>query len=192
MRKWGRWFMEKLLNDTKAKMEKTIVALKKELGQIRTGRASLSILDDIRVDYYGQKVPLNQVATLNIPDPRMIAIQPWEAKMIQIIEKAIMVADLGLNPINDGKVVRLPIPPLNEERRLMLVKQVKKHGEECKVSVRNARHESNNELKVWEKDKKFPEDEIKRLHKRIQDLTDEYIKKVDEVLAHKEKDIMEV
>ncbi|MBU4484113.1 ribosome recycling factor [bacterium] len=184
--------MEKLLNDTKAHMDRAIDALKKELGQVRTGRASLIILDDLRVEYYGQQVPFNQVATLNIPEPRLIAIQPWEPKMIQAIEKSILTADLGLNPVNDGKTIKLPIPALNEERRKSLVKQIKKYGEETKVSVRNSRHDANDVLKTWEKDKKFPEDEIFRLHKRVQDLTDEFIKKVDETIEHKEKDIMEV
>lgn len=173
-------------------MKKAMDALGHELAKMRTGRASLAILDDVRVDYYGTQTPLNQMATLSIPDARTIAVQVWDASAISAVEKAIQKADLGLNPINDGKIVRLPIPPLNEERRRELVKVIRKHGEECKVSVRNARRDANEELKKLKKDSKITEDDERKGLDRIQKMTDDFIKKVEDAQAHKEKDIMEV
>lgn len=174
------------------KMKKAIEALRVELSRMRTGRATLSVLDGVRVDYYGTLTPLNQIATLSVPDPRTLAIQPWDASVTTAIEKAIQKADLGLNPVSDGRVVRIPIPPLNEERRRELVKVVHKFGEDCKVSVRNARRDANEELKALMKDSKITEDEERKGIERIQKLTDDYTKQIDEALAHKEKDIMQV
>jgi ribosome recycling factor len=176
----------------KERMTKSIEALRHELSKMRTGRASLSVLDDIRAEYYGQMTPLNQMASLSVPDPRTIVIQPWDASAAQAIEKAIQKAGIGLNPVNDGRVIRLPIPPLNEERRKELVKVIHKQGEDCKVSVRNSRRDANEELKVLKKDSKITEDEERKAHERIQKMTDDCIKQIEEALAHKEKDIMEV
>lgn len=173
-------------------MKKAIEALRVELSRMRTGRATLSVLDGVRVDYYGTPTPLNQIATLSVPDPRTLAIQPWDASVTTAIEKAIQKADLGLNPVSDGRVVRIPIPPLNEERRRELVKVVHKFGEDCKVSVRNARRDANEELKVLKKISRITEDEERKGIEEIQKLTDDYTKQIDEALSHKEKDIMQV
>ncbi|MBI5299067.1 MAG: ribosome recycling factor [Deltaproteobacteria bacterium] len=180
--------MENIIKETQVHMEKALTLFKQELGKVRAGRASLSILDDVKVDYYGTLTPLNQVATLNIPEPRMITIAPWESKIISEIEKAIQKASLGLNPSNDGKIVRLSIPPLNEERRKDLVKIVKKHAEECRVALRLVRRDSNEHLKA----KELSEDELKKGQERVQKMTDEYVQKVDQLVQHKEKDIMSV
>lgn len=174
------------------KMNNSVEALKRELVRIRTGRASLSLLDDITVDAYGTKMPLNQVGTLTIPESRMIAIQPWDPQMLSAIEKAILSSDLGLTPSNDGKVIRLTIPQLTEERRKELVKQVKKISEEYRVAVRNVRREANDSLKNRKKDKEISEDEMFRLQDEAQKITDSFIKKIDEISAGKEKEVMEV
>lgn len=174
------------------KMEKAIESLKKDLASIRTGRASLALLDGIMVDYYGTPTPINQVASLSVPDPRTIAIQPWEQKIISDIEKAIMKSDLDLTPSNDGKVIRINIPPLTEERRKQLVKVVKKRSEEGRIGIRNVRRDINEELKKKEKEEHVSEDETKKAIDEVQKITDAYIKKIDEVLEHKEKEIMEV
>jgi ribosome recycling factor len=174
------------------KMESSIDALKRELVKIRTGRASLSLLDGISVDAYGSQMPLNQVGTLTIPESRMIAIQPWDPQMLAVIEKAILSSDLGLTPANDGKIIRLTIPQLTEERRLELVKQVKKVAEEFKVAIRNVRREANDALKTMKKDKDISEDDMFRLQDEAQKETDNYIKNIDEIAAGKEKEIMEV
>lgn len=174
------------------KMDKTIETFKKDLAAIRTGRASLSIFEGITVNYYGSPTPINQVATMAIPESRLITIQPWDPKLLPDIEKAIQRSDLGLNPSNDGKIIRIAIPPLTEERRKQLVKQVHKRTEEARVSIRNIRRDGNEGIKKLEKEKHISEDESKRAIEEIQKLTDSYIKKVDEVLSHKEKEIMEV
>ncbi|RJQ56752.1 MAG: ribosome recycling factor [Nitrospiraceae bacterium] len=174
------------------RMEKAIEALKKDLGGVRTGRASLSILDGLHVDYFGTPTPINHIATLSVPESRLITIQPWDPKVISDIERAIQKSDLGLNPSNDGKIIRLAIPPLTEERRKELVKHVHKRGEEAKVAIRNIRRDSNEEMKKLEKEKHVSEDETKRAVEDIQKITDSYIKKVDEVILHKEKELMEV
>ncbi|MBI5141797.1 MAG: ribosome recycling factor [Nitrospirae bacterium] len=179
-------------DNAQLKMDKTIEAFKRELASIRTGRASLALLDGVTVDYYGTPTPLSQVAALSVPDSRTIAIQPWEQKMVQAIEKAILKSDLGINPGNDGKTIRLQIPMLTEERRKELVKLAHKRAEESKVAIRNIRRDANEELKKMEKDKLITEDEHKRVHDEIQKITDAHIKRVDEVTAHKEKEIMEV
>ena len=182
----------KVFEKTQERMKKALEALRHELSKMRTGRASLSVLDDVRVDYYGTPTPLNQLATLSVPDARTLAIQPWDASAGQAIEKAIMQANLGLNPVSDGKIIRIPIRALNEERRRELVKVSHKHGEECKVSVRNARRDANEELKNLKKSSTITEDEERKGIERIQKLTDDTIKQIDETLSHKEKDIMQV
>jgi len=185
--------MEKeLKRKTVEKMDHTIESLKKEFASIRTGRASLALLDGIKVDYYGTPTPLQQLASLSIPESRQIAIQPWEQKIIPDIEKAIMKSDLGITPTNDGKVIRINIPVLTEERRKQLVKVVKKNAEDAKVAVRNIRRDTNEGIKKLEKEKKLSEDDTKKYLDEIQKLTDYYIKKIDEILQHKEKEIMEV
>ena len=177
---------------TEEKMKTAIDALKHEFNTIRTGRASLALLDDVRLDYYGTPSPVNQVATLALPDARTILIQPWEAKMLGVIEKALQKSDLGVNPVNDGKVIRLVIPQLTEERRKELVKKTKKMAEDAKVAIRNVRRESNDTLKKAEKDKSITEDELLKSEQEIQKITDDFIKRVDEAFLHKEKEIMEV
>lgn len=174
------------------RMEKTIDVMKKDLAGIRTGRASLAIFDGIMVDYFGTPTPLSHVATLSVPESRLITIQPWDPKTIPDIEKAIQKSDLGLNPGNDGKIIRISIPQLTEERRKELVKHVHKRGEEAKVALRNIRRDGNDEMKHIEKEEHLSEDETKRSIEEIQKLTDSYIKKVDELVAHKEEEVMEV
>ena len=174
------------------KMEKSVESFKKELAKIRTGRASLSILDGIHVNAYGSSMPLNQVGTLTIPESRLIAIQPWDPQMLPAIEKAILKSDVGLNPISDGKIVRLNIPQLTEERRKDLVKSVKKIGEEFRVAIRNIRRDAIEVLKKQKKDKEISEDELFKLQEEAQSETDLYIKKIDEATASKEKEVMEV
>jgi ribosome recycling factor len=173
------------------RMQKTIDTLKKDLARIRTGRASPALLDGLTVDYYGSPMPINQVANISIPDARLIIIQPWEKSMLGPIEKTIQASELGLNPQSDGNLLRLPIPPLSEERRADLFKNCKKVGEECKVAVRNVRRDANEKLKKAEKDKEVTQDESKKGLDEIQKLTDKFIKNVDEVLIAKEKEIME-
>jgi ribosome recycling factor len=184
--------MQEYKKKANEKMNQTIEVFKKELASFRTGRASLGILDGIKVDYYGTLTPLNQVATLGIPDPRVITIQPWEQKMIGEIERAIMKSDLGLTPINDGKTIKLSIPPLTEERRKQLVKVVRKKAEEARVAIRNIRRDIIEEIKKGEKDKKFSEDESRRMQEEIQKITNSFIEKIDQILEQKEKEIMEV
>jgi len=184
--------IQELRKKTSERMLASIEALKKKFGSVRTGRASLSILDGLTVDYYGTPTPLQQVASLSLPDSRQISIQPWEQKIIPEIEKAIMKSDLGLTPMNDGKLIRINIPALTEERRKQLVKVVRKEAEDAKVAVRNIRRDVNEELKKLEKEKHVSEDEIKKEHDEVQKITDSFVKKVDELLEHKEKEIMEV
>ena len=181
-----------VMDQLREKMDSSLEALKRELVKIRTGRASLSLLDGISVDAYGSLMPLNQVGTLTIPESRMIAIQPWDPQMLAVIEKAILSSDLGLTPANDGKVIRLTIPQLTEERRKELVKQVKKIAEDFKVAIRNVRREANDSLKNLKKDKEISEDDMFRFQDDAQKETDSYIKKIDEIAAGKEKEIMEV
>ncbi|OGW75010.1 MAG: ribosome recycling factor [Nitrospirae bacterium RIFCSPHIGHO2_02_FULL_40_19] len=174
------------------RMDKAIESLKKDIAGIRTGRASLGIFEGITVDYYGTPTPINQVATMSVPESRLITIQPWDLKMIAEIEKAILKSDLGLNPSNDGKIIRIAIPPLTEERRKQIIKQVHKRVEEAKIAVRNIRRDSNDEVKKLEKEKKMSEDDAKKTLEEIQKLTDSYIKRTDEINSHKEKELMEV
>src|SRR5215831_1415603 len=176
----------------KARMDKALGDLQHEMASIRTGRASLSLLDHIRVDYYGTPTPLNQVANLHVPEPSLITIQPWDVSQIGPIERAIRVSDLGLNPTNDGKIIRLPIPPLTEERRKELVKKLHAAAEHHRVSMRNIRRDGNEAVKKLLKDKKVTEDDEKRAHDEIQKLTDNYMGKIDQSSKTKEKEIMEI
>lgn len=181
-----------VVEKAKEKMEKSLKSMIHEFSKVRTGRASTSLLDEIKVDYYGTPTPLNQVATLSAPEPRLITVAPWDASVIPLIEKAIQSSDLGLTPSNDGKLIRIPIPPLTEERRKEMVKLMKKYGEEGKISVRHVRREAMDELKKIEKDKEISEDELKQLSEEVQKVTDQFISKVDTTIEHKEKEIMEV
>ncbi|MGE3152363.1 MAG: ribosome recycling factor [Nitrospiraceae bacterium] len=173
-------------------MERTLEHLKRELSTMRTGRASIALLDNVKVDYYGTVTPLKQVGTLSTPEPRLITIQPWDVKLIKEIEKALAASNLGVTPSNDGKVIRVPLPPLTEERRRELIKICKKHGEDTKVHIRTVRREANEELKKLQKDGKMSEDDLRRSEAEIQKLTDQYIEKVDHVLKKKEEEILEV
>jgi len=172
-------------------MQKSIDALENDLKKIRTGRASLSILDDIRVDYYGTLTPLNQMASLSTPESRLITIQPWDVSVIKDVEKAILKSDLGLMPSNDGKVIRISIPPLTEERRKQLVKVIYKKSEEHKISVRNVRRDTNDLLKSLKKDGEISEDDAFKAQDQVQKITDEHIKLIDDVCKNKEKEILE-
>ncbi len=173
------------------RMETALEHLRKDLAGVRTGRASLALLDGIKVDYFGTPTPLKQVATLSVPESRQIAIQPWEPALIPEIEKAIRTSDLGLNPGNDGKAIRLNLPPLTEERRRDLVKHTRKLGEDTRVAVRNIRRDANDELKRLSKDGKLSEDDLKKIHDETQKLTDQHIQKIDDILKNKESEIME-
>ncbi len=173
-------------------MDQTLEHLRKDLAGVRTGRASLVLLDGIQVSYYGSPTPLKQVAALAVPDPRLITIQPWEISLIPEIEKAITAANLGLNPTNDGKLIRLNIPPLTEERRKELVKQVKKMGEDTKVVIRNIRRDTNEEVKKLFKDTKISEDDQRKAQDEIQKITDQYITKIDEMIKKKDAEVLEV
>ena len=184
--------MEALAKETVARMERSIESFRKELGKVRTGRASFSLLDGVKVDYYGTPTPLQQVGTLSVPESRLITITPWDAKMIGPIEKAIQAGGLGLNPASDGKVVRIPIPPLTEERRKELAKVVRKMAEDARVAVRNVRREAIEKLKDREKKKEISEDDVKRGQDRIQKETDASVKKIDDILKAKEQEILEV
>ncbi|MGB3210499.1 MAG: ribosome recycling factor [Desulforhopalus sp.] len=184
--------MNEVILESSDKMEKSVEAFKKELAKVRTGRASLAILDGISVDAYGSSMPLNQVGTITIPESRMIVIQPWDPQMLAAIEKAILKSDIGLNPIGDGKVIRLNIPQLTEERRKELVKSVKKIAEEFRVAIRNIRRDAIETLKKQKKDKEISEDELFKFQDEVQSETDLYINQIDEVTANKEKEVMEV
>src|SRR5579885_3169879 len=178
--------------NARIRMDKALADLQHEMASIRTGRASVSILDGIRVDYYGAPTPLNQLATLHVPEPTLITIQPWDVSQIGAIEKAIRASDLGLNPANDGKVVRVPIPPLTEERRKELVKHLHHVLEEHRVAIRNIRRDANENIKKLLKDKKITEDEDKRAHDEIQKLTNRSIEEIDQIGKAKEKEILEI
>lgn len=174
------------------RMETGLEHLKRELGSLRTGRASLALLDGVKVDYYGTPTPLKQVANLGVPESRLITVQPWEPSLIKEIEKALQTSGLGLTPSNDGKVIRLPIPPLNEERRKDLIKLCKKHGEESKVVLRTIRRDGNEELKRLHKESRLTEDDLRKAETEIQKLTDQYVQKVDQILKKKEEEILEI
>lgn len=178
--------------EAEEKMQKTVAALKRELASIRAGRATPALLDKVMVDYYGTPTPLNQLATITAPEPRLLLVQPWDKNAVSDCERAILKSDLGLNPTNDGGVIRLVIPQLTEERRIELTKVVRKKAEEARVAVRNLRREANDRLKRLEKDGEISKDELHRVQEEIQKLTDTYIEQVDQLLATKEEEIMEV
>jgi ribosome recycling factor len=183
---------EDVVTELKQRIDKTLDDLKKELTKVRTGRASTSLLDGIRVDYYGTPTPLQGVASVNSPEPRLITIKPWEKSILKEIEKALREANLGINPMNDGEIIRLPFPPLTEERRKEIAKQVRTKGEDHKVAIRNIRRDSNEMLKDLLKDKAITEDDHKRATEKVQKETDVGVAKVDEIVAKKEKEVMEV
>lgn len=184
--------IKEVLNASQEKMKKSIEVLKKELQSLKAGRANPSMLDKITVDYYGTPTQVSQLGTISTPEPRMIVIQPWDKKAIKDIEKAIQKSDLGINPTNDGQVIRLLVPELTEETRKNIVKVVKKHGEDAKVSIRAIRRDSNDKLKNLKKDGTHSEDDIKKTEDEIQKLTDNYIKDIDKMVEQKEKEIMAV
>jgi ribosome recycling factor len=184
--------MDALLKEIERKMDNAIEVLKRDFQKVRTGRANPAILDNVMVEYYGNPTPLNQVGNVSVPDPQMILVAPWEKNMLGEIEKAIQVADLGLTPQNDGNVIRLPIPPLTEERRKEMVKQIKKMGENAKIPIRNVRREGNEKAKKMEKDKEISQDDMKQVTVKIQTVTDDHVKIVDELMVEKEKELMEV
>ena len=181
-----------LISDAKTRMNTSVETVRREFSAMRTGRASLSMLDNVRVDYYGTPTPLNQVGNLSTPDPTLIQVQPWDAKLLGAIEKAIRQSDLDLNPQNDGKIIRIPIPQLNEERRKLLVKNAHKHAEEGRVAIRNVRRDVNDHLKKLMKDHEVSEDDEKRAVADVQKMTDQHIAEIDGVLKKKETEIMAV
>ncbi|MFB3924965.1 MAG: ribosome recycling factor [Syntrophales bacterium] len=183
---------DKIFKTLKDTMERDIQSLEKSLSKVRTGRASLALLDGIKVDYYGTPTPLNQLASLSIPESRQILISPWDSGIVGGIEKAIQKSELGLMPSSDGKLIRITIPPLTEQRRKELVKVVRKMSEECKVKLRNARRDANEQLKSMKKENRISEDELYKNQQDVQKMTDDYIKKTDLILAAKEKEIMEI
>jgi ribosome recycling factor len=183
---------KEILKHAEDKMKKAVEVVREELVKIRTGKATTALLDGIKVDYYGTMTPLNQVASISTPDVHSLSVQPWEKSILAVIDKAILAANLGLNPVNDGTLLRVPIPPLNEERRRELVKLVKKFAEEGKVAIRNIRRDAIEHLKKAEKGEHMPEDERKRGELEAQKLTDKYTKDIDSLITVKEKEIMEV
>jgi ribosome recycling factor len=184
--------IDEVLSEARSGMDKAIKALKKELTKVRTGRASTALLDDVKVEYYGVPTPLSQVATLSAPEARLITVQPWEKNLLPAIEKAIFKADIGLTPSSDGQLIRLPVPALTEERRLEMVKLIKRMAEDARISVRNARRDANENLKMLEKEKEITEDEQKRGEKDVQQLTDEYTSNIEVVIQSKERELLEV
>ena len=184
--------INEILADAKSHMDKSLKAIQQEMASIRTGRATSSLLDTIRVEYYGTQAPVKQVASISAPEPRLLTVHPWEPRMIPIIEKAILTANLGLNPSNDGTTIRIPIPPLNEERRRELVRMVGTLAEGARVAIRNIRRDANDLLKAYQKDGEVSEDDSRRTQEEVQEMTNEYAQKVDEILEKKEEEIMEV
>ena len=184
--------VKEIEGSVKSRMEKAVSDLQHSMATIRTGRASISLLDHIRVDYYGTPTPLNQIGNLHVPEPTLITIQPWDMSQIGAIEKAIRISDLGLNPANDGKLIRIPIPPLNEERRRELVKHLHTVAEDHRVAVRNIRRDGNEAVKKLLKDKKIAEDEERRALDEVQKMTNGYMDKLDQAARNKEKEIMEI
>jgi len=184
--------INEIKTDADTRMNKTLDSLKNDLAKIRTGRAHPSLLDSVTVDYYGSEVPLSQVANISILDSRTLSLSPWEKPMVKVIEKAIMASDLGLNPATTGDLIRIPLPPLTEERRRDLTKVVRKEGEAAKVAIRNIRRDANGSLKELLKEKEVAEDDERKAQDAVQKITDEHVKKVDEMLSVKEKDLMEM
>ncbi|MEW6297387.1 MAG: ribosome recycling factor [Thermodesulfobacteriota bacterium] len=181
-----------VLDTLRTEMEQTLEALRKELAKVRTGRASTALIEGILVDYYGTRTPLNQLAALSAPEPRLLVVQPYDRSVMGSIEKAIYQSDLGLTPVNDGKLIRVPIPELTEERRKELVRHIRKVAEEYRVSMRNHRREANERVKKMQKDKQMPEDEARSLQDKVQKCTDEYLDKLEKVLKVKEDELMAV
>ncbi|NDV17881.1 ribosome recycling factor [Pseudodesulfovibrio sp. JC047] len=184
--------MQSVLDDGKKRMAGAIAALEKEFGKLRTGRATTALVDGIVVDYYGTPTPINQLSSVSVPDSKTLTIQPWDKGAFGAVEKAIQTSDLGLNPVNDGKIIRISIPPLTEERRKDLVKVAKKYTEDAKIALRNVRRDMNDMLKKMEKDKDISEDDKKRGESDVQKMTDDFVKKSEEVLGLKEKEILEI
>lgn len=184
--------MSDFVKDAESKMLKTIEAVKADFASVRAGRANASVLDRVQVEYYGSPTPLNQVASISSPDPRQLVIQPWDSSLLREIEKAILTSELGINPQNDGKVIRLTFPQLTEERRKDLTKQVHKYAEGGKVAVRNIRRDVMDKIKAAKKMSEITEDDAKDYEKKLQDVTDKYVKKLDELAAEKEKELMSV
>lgn len=184
--------MRETVKKSKQRMDKALEVLREELRSLRTGRATLAILDPVRVDYYGTPTPLNQVANLGVPDANMLIIQPWDPTLIPAIEHAIQKANLGLNPMNDGKIIKLPVPPPTQERRKELVKVAHDYAERARTAVRNVRREANDELKQMEKGKSISEDEMRRGLDEVQKLTDEHVEEIGKTVAAREKEILEV
>jgi len=178
--------------EAKAQMDKALEAMRREFNGVRTGKASSSLLDSVRVDAYGSRLPLNQVATVNIPEPRLLIVQPFDKSLLKVVEKSIRDSDLGLNPANDGNIIRVPVPALNEERRREMVKLLHRQAEEGRVAVRHARQEANKEIKRLKDGHELSEDDAKREGERVQKLTDEYIAKIDHLLKGQEAEVLEV
>ena len=184
--------MNEIIKDAKTRMDKSIEAFRNEINKIRTGKATTALLDGIKIDYYGTLTPLNQTANVSVLDSHTLSITPWDKTMVAAIDKAIMIADLGLNPVNDGTNLKVPIPPLNEERRRDLVKLAKKFGEDAKIAIRNVRRDANDHLRKAEKEKELSEDLRHDAEADVQKYTDEHINKIDEIIKHKEAEMMEV
>lgn len=184
--------MNAIIEDAIKRMDKSIKAFKSEIVKIRTGKASTALLDGIKIDYYGTPTPLNQVANVSVLDSHTLSVTPWDKSIVNDVDRAILIADLGLNPVSDGTNIKVPIPPLNEERRKELVKLVKKFGEDCKIAIRNIRRDANDHLKKAEKEKELSEDLRHDAEHEVQKYTDEHIKRIDEIIKHKEAEIMEV
>ena len=184
--------LETVFSETEVKMKKTVEHFQSELGSMRAGRATPALLEKITVDYYGQLTPVNQTATISVPEPRLLVIQPWDKSQIEAIEKAILKSDLGINPTNDGNVIRLAVPQLTEERRQQLVKNLRRLAEEEKVAIRNIRRDGNDLLKDLEKEGEISEDDLRRNLEEIQEMTNTYIKEIDQLLSQKEEEILEV
>jgi ribosome recycling factor len=180
------------MNDARQHMENALEALRRDFGSVRTGKASPALLDHVKVDAYGSKMPLNQVATVSSPEPRMLIVQPWDKSLMSGVEKAIRSAELGLNPANDGNVIRVPIPALNEERRREMVRQLHKQAEESRIAIRHARQEANKEIKQLQQSSELSEDDARRQMDDVQKLTDEYVARVDQMLKSKEEEVLEV
>lgn len=184
--------LDEVFQELRAGIDKAVEALRRDLSKVRTGRAHAGMLDSIRVDYYGVATPVGQMATVSVPEPRLITIKPWEKSQVKVIEKAIRESDLGINPQTDGELIRLPIPALTEERRKEMVKNTKKHGEECKVAVRKHRRDAMEMIDSLDKDGDVPGDDADRAKKKVEETVAEGIKKIDDVIHHKEKEILEV
>jgi len=183
---------KEILKDAEIRMKKSVEAIREDMAKIRTGRASTALLDHLKVDYYGNPTPMNQVATVSVSDARTLAVTPWDKSIIPLVEKSIMESDLGLNPVTAGEVIRIPLPPLTEERRVEMTKLVRGEGENGKVAIRNIRRDANHHLKELLKNKEVAEDEEKKALEDIQRLTDQYVEQIDSVVADKEAEIMEV